>query len=553
MHKNRVIVALVMTVLLLLTVSPLWAGGQQAARTAVVGDRLLAAVPPPPLETNRIWASGWANLAQFEPVLETLLEINPETGEIQGRLAERWERRNNDREWVFFLRRGVQFHHGFGEMTAADVKHTWELLKREDSGVNQALVWRNQVSEVEIIDDHTIAFRFHVPMTFGNQLFSRAGGELYIQSRRHWENEGGEAAVDRRLVGTGPYFQVERVSGQSMLVRAFDNHWRFRPDDLAFREILFQYVPDNTTRLAMLVSGEAHVAEMSRDVAAQAEAQGMRILTSTLENMQRVVMFGGQSFARDDSGRPTARVNDRNHPLSFREVRQAIALAINQEEIHREIYRGRVAFSHNTGWHPSREVWNPEWERRFNDFQGYDPARARQLLTQAGFAPGEINLTVIMTTVPGQPEARLVTEAIPGYLEAIGINTTIREVDFGTYIPQWQQRNTFDQLFVIRNLPIRPTEQFIRDQLTYDGALTFFYTDQFIADRFAELERELDGARRNQISLEIGNHVFEQVPFVKLGQTFSEMVVNPNVVADWVWDGQNPFGPSHWYSIQRPR
>ena len=513
------------------------------------GDRLVAAVPPPPLETNRIWASGWANLAQFEPVLETLLEIDPATGEIQGRLAERWERRDNDREWVFFLREGVQFHYDYGEMTAADVYHTWELLKRDDSGVNQATVWRNQVSEVEIIDDYTIAFRFHVPMTFGNQLFSRAGGELYIQSKRHWDEEGGEAAVDRRLVGTAPYYQVERVSGQSMLVRAFEDHWRYQPEDLGFQEILFDYTADDPTRLAKLISGEAHVAEMSRDIAAQAEQRGMSILTSTLENMQRIIMFGGQAFAEDDG--VNAEPNDRNHPLSFREVRHAISLAIDLEEIHREVYQGRVAHSHNTGWHPSREVWNPEWEARFDEFNGYDPERARELLAEAGFAPGEINLTVILTTVPAQPEARVVTEAIPGYLAAIGINTTVREVDFGTYIPQWQQRNTWDQLFVIRNLPIRPTEQFIRDQLTYGGALTYFYTDQFIADKFAELEVELDGARRNELSLEIGNHVFEQVPYVKLGQTFSEMVINPAVVADWLWAGQNPYGPSQWYNVQR--
>lgn len=514
------------------------------------GDRLVAAVPPPPLETNRIWASGWANLAQFEPVLETLLAIDPRTGEIEGRLAERWERRDDDREWVFFLREGVQFHHGYGEMTAADVYHTWELLKREDSGVNQALVWRDQVSDVEIIDDYTIAFRFHVPMTFGNQLFSRAGGELYIQSKRHWDEGGGEAAVDERLVGTGAYYQVERVSGQSMLVRAFDQHWRYQPEDLGFQEVLFDYTADDPTRLAKLVAGEAHVAEMSRDVAAQAEQRGMTILTSTLENMQRIIMFGGQSFAADPDG-VTAEMNDPDHPLSFLEVRQAILHAIDLEEIHREVYRDRVAYSHNTGWHPTREVWNPEWEERFDEVQGYNPERARELLAEAGFGPGEITLTVILTTVPAQPEARLVSEAIPGYLDAIGINTVIREVDFGTYIPQWQQRDTFDQLLVIRNLPIRPTEQFIRDQLTYDGALTFFYADQFVADTFAELEVELDGARRNELSLEIGNHVYEQAPFVRLGQTFSEMVVNPEVVADWVWDGQNPFGPSHWYNVVR--
>lgn len=538
-------IALAVVVTMLFAVSPLFAGGQREAAPARV-ERLVAAVPPPPLETNRIWASGWANLAQFEPILETLLSLNPETGAVEGRLAERWERRDNDREWVFFLRRGVQFHHGFGEMTAADVKHTWELLKRPDSGVNQASVWRNQVSEVEIVNDYEIIFRFHVPMTFGNQLFSRAGGELYIMSKRQWD-QGGEAAIDRQLVGTGPYEQVERISGQSMLVRAFDNHWQLNASDFPFREILFDYTADDTTRLAKMLSGEAHVAEMSRDVAAQAEAQGMRIITSTLENMQRIIMFGGQSYA--DGGR--AQANDRNHPLTFREVRQAISLAINLDEIHQQIYRGRVAFSHNTGWHPVREVWNPEWERRYDENYGYNPERARQLLADAGFGPGDITLTVIMTTVPAQPEARQVTEAIPGYLEAIGINTVIREVDFGTYIPQWQQMDTLDQLFVIRNLPIRPTEQFIRDQLTYDGAATFFYVDQYVTDKFAELERELDGARRNQLSLEIGNHVYEQVPYIMLGQTFSEMIVNPNVVADWVWPGQNPYGPSHWFNMRR--
>lgn len=545
MRTNRIYVgAIVAAITLLVTIVPVWSGGQQEAEGEV--ERLVAAVPPPPLETNRIWASGWANFAQYEPMLETLLGLNPETGEVEGRLAEDWERRNNDREWVFYLREGVQFHHGYGEFTAEDVVHTWELLKRDDSGVNQADVWRNQVTEVEIIDDYTVSFNFVVPMTFGNQLFSRAGGELYIMSKAHWD-EGQESAVEEMIVGTGAYEYVERTEGESMLVRAFDDHWEYEPGDLAFQEILFDYTADDTTRLAKMISGEAQVAEMSRDVAASAEQQGMEIITSTLENMQRIIMFGGQSYAEGG----IAEENDPDHPLTFREVRQAISLAIDLDEIHEQIYRGRVAPSYNTGWHPVREVWNEEWEENYEERYGYDPERARELLREAGFEEGDIELTVILTTVPAQPEARVVSEAIPGYLEDIGIEVTLEEVDFGTYIPQWQQMDTEDQLFVIRNLPIRPTEQFIRDQLTYDGAQTFFYVDQFITDTFAELEQELDGARRNELSLEIGNHAYEQVPYVMLGQTFSEMVVDPAVISDWVWPGQNPYGPSHWTHIQR--
>lgn len=531
-----------MALTLLVAAVPLWASGEQEAQTGQV-DRLVAAMPSPPLETNRIWASGWANFAQYEPMLETLIDNDRETGEAIPGLAESWERRDNDREWVFNLREGVQFHHGFGELTAEDVRHTWQLLSREDSGVNQAQVWREQVTEVEIVDDYTVVFHFETPMTFGEQLFSRAGGELYIMSKDHWDT-GQESAVDEMLVGTGPYQYVERQDGQSLLIEAFDDYWR--DGEHPFEEILFEWVDDDTTALARMISGEAHVSQMSRDVAASAEDQGMEIISSTQENMQRIVMFGGLSFAEQG----IAERNDPDHPLTFREVRQALSLAVDLEELHEEIYRGRISYSHNPGWHPTREVWNPEWEQRFDQYHGYDPERARELLREAGFEEGDITLEVILTQVPAQPEAQEVAEALPSYWEAIGVNATITPVDFGTYIPQWQDMDTEDQILVIRNFPIRPTEQYIIDQLTHDGAQTFFYTDQTTQDLSEEMRAELDADRRREISLEIGNHAFEQVPYIPLGQTFGEMVVNPDVVEEWVWPGQNPYGASHWYFIE---
>ena len=540
MTRKAFTFSLLIVVVLAFAGTPLWAGGAQEPADV---DRLLAAMPTPPLETNRFWASGWANFQQYEPMLETLLGTDRETGEVTPKLAESWERRNDDREWVFHLREGVQFHHGYGELTAEDVRHTWELLSRDDSAVNQALVWRDQVTDVEVVDDYTVIFHFENPMTFGEQLFSRAGGELYIVSKDHWET-GREAAIDEKLVGTGPYQYVERVDGESLLVEAFDDHWR---DEVPFQEILFEWVDDDTTALARLIAGEAHIAEMSRDVAAAAENQGMRIITSTQENMQRIVMFGGASFA--DQG--LAEHNDPDHPLSFREVRQALSLAIDLDELHEEIYYGRIAKSYNTGWHETRDVWNPEWEERFDELHGYDPERARELLAEAGFEEGDITLTLISTVVPAQPEAQEVIEALPSYWEEIGVNTVIQPVDFGTYIARWQDMDTFDEVQVIRNFPIRPTEQYIMDQLTHDGALTFFYTDQTTQDLWEELRVELDADRRRELQMEVGNHAFEQIPYIPIGQTFGEVVVNPEIIEEWVWPGQNPYGPSHWYAIER--
>lgn len=534
-------ISVAVAVMVVIGAAPVWSAGQQEAGDV---DRLIAAMPSPPLETNRIWASGWANFQQYEPVLETLLDTDPETGETLPRLAESWERNDNDREWVFNLREGVQFHHGYGEMTAEDVKHTWELLRQDDSGVNQATVWRDQVEEVEIVDDYTVVFHFNNPMTFGEQLFSRRGGELYVVSKDHWD-EGQEDAVDEMLVGTGPYQYVERQDGESMLVEAFDDYWE--GDVQPFEEILFEWVDDDTTALARMLSGEAHVAQMSRDVAASAEEQGMEVISSTLENMQRIVMFGGVGFA--DEG--IAEQNNPDHPLSFREVRHALSLAVDLEELHEEIYYDRIAYSHNTGWHPTREVWNEEWEERFDEYHGYDPERARELLEEAGFEEGDIEIEVILTQVPAQPEAQEVAEALPTYWAEIGVDATITPVDFGTYIPQWQDMDTKDQILVIRNFPIRPTEQYIMDQLSHDGAQTYFYTDNTTQDTWEELQQETDADRRRELSLEVGNHAFEQVPYIPLGQTFGEMVVNPEIIEEWVWPGQNPYGPSHWTNIER--
>src|SRR5215813_14607006 len=69
-------------------------------------------------ESNRFWTIPRPSHLQYDPFLETLLDIDPETGAYIPRLAEKWEATPDMKEWTFYLRKGVQFHFGYGEFTA---------------------------------------------------------------------------------------------------------------------------------------------------------------------------------------------------------------------------------------------------------------------------------------------------------------------------------------------------------------------------------------------------------------------------------------------------
>jgi peptide/nickel transport system substrate-binding protein len=538
--RAKQVVIVSMTLLFLFSALASWAGGQ--AETEEV-ERLVIGFPPPAVETNRIWAGSWVIHGQFEPMLETLIGNDPETGEHIPRLARRWEASSDFRTWTFYLREGIPFHFDYGELTAEDVKHTYDLLARSDSQVNMASVWRNAITNVEIVDDYTIAFHFAEPYVDGERLFSRTGGEMYITSKAQWDQEG-VAGVDRRVVGTGVYRFKERTEGQNLVVEAVEDHWR---DKASFPEIEMRWIPDETTRLAQLISREIHAAELGRDVAASAVGQGMEVIPSRLENMQRFVPFGGLYL---NSGPPATQ---EDNPLLDRRVRQALIKAVNLEELQNELYHGRVTPTYRPGWVPSHEGWNPEWEKRFDDLYGYDPDRARELLREAGYEPGEIEVRINYYEHPGQPESPDVLESLQPYWEAIGVNAIVTPVDFGSFLSRWfEDTGVHGEVWITRNTPLRTTQEFISFWHTAasNGRL---YLHDFIEERFAELVHAVDPQERDRIAREVGNHLFDEFVLIPLGGTHVEIVVNPDVIADWAWPGQAPTNFTHYYAIEPVR
>ena len=133
--------------------------GLAAMPTEVHGPvrRRCSASSLPPPGSTRPTASGSSvarNQLQNDPYLETLLDLDPKTGEFIPRLAEKWEASPDMKEWTLFLRKGVPFHFGYGEFTARDVVHSHALMLREEAVATFVGIWRN-VEEVKVIDDYT--------------------------------------------------------------------------------------------------------------------------------------------------------------------------------------------------------------------------------------------------------------------------------------------------------------------------------------------------------------------------------------------------------------
>src|SRR5437667_6159720 len=185
----------------------------------------------------------------LKPMPGSLVSRDPKTGELSPMLAERWKVADGGRTWTFYLRKGVQFHGGRGELTAEDVKFTFATLAREGSANSLAPEFR-LIKSMEIEDPYTITVRFEKPfVVFGNKVNQGLFASMaFIQSKRHVESTK-EDGAERQPVATGPWKLVEHIRGDKIVYEAVENHWRATPN---FKRLVVLEAPEPSTRVAML-------------------------------------------------------------------------------------------------------------------------------------------------------------------------------------------------------------------------------------------------------------------------------------------------------------
>jgi peptide/nickel transport system substrate-binding protein len=334
----------------------------------------------------------------LQAVYETLLETG-EDGTLQPALAESYEVAADYLSVTFHLRTGVTFHDG-SPLTADDVIYSFDEYLKPESTNGKTL--QTYVVNVEKTDDYTIVVYCKSAYPFILNTLA----EIYIIPKAYVEEQGVDN-FNARPIGTGAYRIAALSQDVSVTLKAVPNHWR---DDPEYKTVTVLNVPDASTQLAMLKTGEADIIQISTDQIADVEATpGL-----TIKNLEKTTMTGlFVQGAWEDRGEATQNVN----------IRKAMDMAINRPEIVKDFFNGYAIPEKYWKVSPIGENWDDTWEAT-----AYDPDKAKALLQEAGYPNAFQKPVIRLYTFAGDWRSKL-AELIASYWMTVGLQVDIRQVD----------------------------------------------------------------------------------------------------------------------------
>lgn len=497
-------------------------------------------------ETNRHWTVGRPSYYQFDPYSETLIGLDAQTNERIPRLAEDWEFTPDGRTWTFQLKEDVPFHFGYGEFTSADAIAALDRILGEDSQVSARSFFDDATYEAQ--GDHAFQIVFPSISLDTPSILSRGfgGGEIMMLSKKQFD-EVGVDGFDERPAGTGSYQYGGREQGQSIwFEKAPQPHWRGENPD--FAEVELRWVREDLTRLAALLTGEIHIAALSRELQLEAGRRGMLPAAAGVPTNYLTLFLGGQYYgAWQEDYDPTV---PWANPTTGKLVRQAMNKAIDRAEMLDHVLKGQGELMLLTQYHPVLGTWNEQWETDWEAQYGYDPDAARDLMSQAGYTPDNpMPFTSYNYFSADEPETAVMLEALINYWEPIGIDVTLLDSEWGTVRKNYRERTDFikkggwGNVITMRSLTNR-----LRSWSSAQGVGGAGYYSDIIERNYAAYRdlQTLDYARINELLLEVGNdkyYNFADIPFFWFSLT---VMFNPEVVESWTFPGTAGSKTSHW-------
>ena len=406
-------------------------------------------------------------------------------------LAESWKVSADQRVYEFKLREGLKFHNG-DPFTAEDVKFSFHRAKG-------AKVLQEKVRDVEIAGPYRVRFHLHEPwpdfMTFYGTFATGAG---WIAPRKYMEKVGPDG-FKKNPVGLGPYKFVSHTPGVELVMEAYEGYWRKVP---SIKRLVYKSVPEATTRMAMLKRGEVDLAYLLDAPQAQ---EVKRDPTLKLAFSGGIGTFYLDFFDQWDP----------RSPWHDRRVRLAASHAIDRQALSEAETLGASRVTGNMI--PAKFEYALPLEP-----YPYNPARAKQLLAEAGypngFDAGEL--------YPWPPYASM-GEAVGGYLGAVGIKVRMRNMERAAFYQALESKK-LRGLCVCINAVYGNAASRMSQTVPSDGAFAYGgYPD--VDALYKQQARETDPRKREAMLHQIQRLLHERVRFAPIMEFIWPSGVGPRV------------------------
>lgn len=415
--------------------------GLALAQTPVRGGTLQIAVDSSPAGLDPQVATAFATFLITGEIYEGLVEVNERLA-VQPSLAESWKISDDGLKYIFKLRPGVTFQNG-QPLSSADVVYSFDRVRDPKTGSPLASRF-TLVKEVKATGPAEVTFELSQPFA---PFLSELSNLAIVPSE--YVKGGGD--LQRKAVGTGPFQLKEWVPDTYILLERNPHYWReSRPYLDALK---FNIVPDTATRQVGLASGTYQFLPNIDPTLAVA-----------LKETPGVKLYQSQDLSYSLIG-----LNVSRKPFDNPKVREALNYAIDRKALVQAVYFGNGTPAGPLS--PSLKSWSPPtsaWS-----CYNYNPAKAKELLAQAGYPNGVDFNILTLGSVKTVVDAAQVVQA---QIAQAGFRAKIEVLELGKFVQEWRNSN-FEAFASLNGGSSDPDGYFYRTFSTGGSTNVFKYSN----------------------------------------------------------------------------
>lgn len=498
-----------------------------------VASRLRLAVSPPATQKMMAHLGARSVMPTLFPMYDFPIHRHYISADYtKDGLAEDWTLSSDGKLWNFKLRQGVNFHKGFGELTVKDIVTTHTVYLGPTSRAGSGPMRDTTSDDIEIVSDHE--FNFTTPKPSPDLLEWWSDARQFAIISDTYLNAVGEDVYNQSPIGTGPWSFVSLEINVGAVFERNEGHFRKVPE---FAELEAKYMSEDAVRLASLLTGENHIAQVARASHTQVRAQGHQIATASIPFVQVWTSVGGLYF-------PDAPTYDPDSALLDPNVRLALNLAVDKQAIIDSFLNELATVGSVLSIPPGHQHFDPRWAPH-----PYDPERARQLIADAGAEGYSFNVT---TAPSGRvPEVVDIAESYVGYWNSIGLNPTLEIAEPAEITFRGRNRGNGNSVTVAAHsatpLQVGWLPFILSTKIGMRGSYWEFDDLDALWLEFIELAG--DEERSAKLG-EIGDYIYDNTLIGPIIFVPSQVAFNPGVIEDYTVNYMG-YGPivHHEYTV----